>query len=47
MSEGELHQRFCCAESILHSLNDKGIVDVPEELLKAVTGFGIGMSGKV
>ncbi|MCP4364638.1 MAG: C_GCAxxG_C_C family protein [Planctomycetes bacterium] len=37
---------FGCAESILHALKDKGIVDVPDELLRAATGFGTGMGGK-
>ncbi len=31
---------FGCAESILHALNDTGVLDVPETLLKASTGFG-------
>lgn len=35
-----------CAESILHALKDKGIIDVPDELLRASTGFGTGMGGK-
>ncbi len=37
---------FGCAESILHALNDTGILDVPETLLKASTGFGTGLGGK-
>ncbi len=37
---------FGCAESILHAYNDMQIVDVPETLLKASTGFGTGFGGK-
>ncbi|HCN19179.1 MAG: hypothetical protein A3C38_03900 [Planctomycetes bacterium RIFCSPHIGHO2_02_FULL_50_42] len=37
---------FGCAESILHALKDKGVIDVPDELLRAATGFGTGMGGK-
>ncbi len=37
---------YGCAESILHALNDTGILDVPETLLKASTGFGTGFGGK-
>ncbi len=37
---------FGCAESILHAFNDQGIIDVPETLLKASTGFGTGFGGK-
>ena len=37
---------YGCAESILHALNDVGILDVPEAVLKAATGFGTGFGGK-
>ncbi len=37
---------FGCAESILHAFNDMGIIDVPDTLLKASTGFGTGFGGK-
>ncbi len=37
---------FGCAESTLHAFNDLGIVDAPEALLKASTGFGTGLGGK-
>lgn len=37
---------FGCAESILHALKDKGILDVPDALIKAATGLGTGMGGK-
>ncbi len=37
---------FGCAESILHAFNDIGIIDVPDTLLKASTGFGTGFGGK-
>ena len=37
---------FGCAEGILHALKDAGILDVPESLLKASTGFGTGFGGK-
>lgn len=37
---------FGCAESILHALREKGVIDVPDELLRAATGFGTGMGGK-
>jgi C_GCAxxG_C_C family probable redox protein len=37
---------FGCAESILHAFNDKDIIDAPETLLKASTGFGTGFGGK-
>jgi C_GCAxxG_C_C family probable redox protein len=37
---------FGCAESILHAFNDMGILDVPETLLRASTGFGTGFGGK-
>ncbi len=37
---------FGCAESILHAFNDLGIINVPETLLKASTGFGTGLGGK-
>ncbi len=35
-----------CAESILHALNDTGILEVSDDLLKAATGFGTGFGGK-
>jgi C_GCAxxG_C_C family probable redox protein len=35
-----------CAESILHAFNDLKIIEVPEALLKASTGFGTGFGGK-
>ena len=37
---------FGCAESILHAFNDLGVINVPEALLKASTGFGMGFGGK-
>ncbi len=37
---------FGCAESILHAFNDMGILDVPETLLRASTGFGTGSGVK-
>ncbi len=37
---------FGCAESTLHAFNDLGIIDAPEALLKASTGFGTGLGGK-
>ncbi len=37
---------YGCAESILLALNEKGILDVPETLLKASTGFDTGFGGK-
>ena len=37
---------FGCAESILHALNDTRILDIPETLLKASTGFGTGFGGR-
>jgi len=37
---------FGCAESTLHAFNDLGIIDAPEALLKASTGFGTGFGGK-
>jgi C_GCAxxG_C_C family probable redox protein len=35
-----------CAESILHAFNDLKIIEIPEVLLKASTGFGTGFGGK-
>lgn len=37
---------YGCAESILHALNDTGVLDVPDIVLKAPTGFGTGFGGK-
>ncbi len=37
---------FGCAESTLHAFNDLGIINTPEALLKAATGFGAGLGGK-
>ena len=37
---------YRCAESILHALNDTVILDVPDIVLKASTGFGTGFGGK-
>ncbi len=37
---------YGCAESILHALNDTGVLDVPDIVLKASTGFGTGFGGK-
>jgi C_GCAxxG_C_C family probable redox protein len=37
---------YGCAESILHALNDTGILDVPDIVLKASTGFGTELGGK-
>lgn len=35
-----------CAESILHAFNDLKIMEIPEALIKASTGFGTGFGGK-
>lgn len=37
---------YGCAESILHALNDTEVLDVPDIVLKASTGFGTGFGGK-
>jgi hypothetical protein len=37
---------FGCAESVLNAFNDLGIINVPDPLLKASTGFGTGFGGK-
>jgi hypothetical protein len=33
---------YGCAESILHALNSTRVLDVPDIVLKASTGFGTG-----
>lgn len=37
---------YGCAESILHALNGTRVLDVPDIVLKASTGFGTGLGGK-
>ena len=37
---------FGCAESVLHAFNDLSIINVPDSMLKASTGFGTGFGGK-
>jgi C_GCAxxG_C_C family probable redox protein len=37
---------YGCAESILHALNGTRVLDVPDTVLKASTGFGTGLGSK-
>ncbi len=46
LARGYYLKGFGCAKSILHAFNDLGIIDAPETLLKASTGFGTGFGGK-
>ena len=38
---------YSCSESILHALKEAKVIDVPDEVLKAISGFrqGIGRRG--
>jgi hypothetical protein len=38
---------YGCAESILHALNGTRVLDVPDIVLRASTGFGTGLEARV
>lgn len=36
---------YDCTESILHSLKEENVINIPDEILRTVTGFRVGIAG--